>query len=279
MNRVHPFYEEQAEVHQVTVTPAALTLEPIQQVRRQLFVRSRQVVGDPDAPASTTHQRRFHEVVRQNRPCKRTFTRQRSQRTVLNERLHADNGVVTPVVRLTQLPEVQTSGKERPVDAGCKLLAARIKRVHTGRFWRRLDNPRVRVGFHQTHQTAQAVAAHYGVSIEHDHVAVLIPPATAEVIDVPAFTFHATTTTAVEDLAFTLYFRDQFHPGFLLGNANVRVVAVTQDIDVKMRRVTGCLYGLPGRTQTRKYAVNVFVTDRHDQRRTVLRIKGFIPDR
>ncbi len=128
--RVHPFDEEQAEVHQVTVTPATVTLQLIQQVRRQLFIGTRQVVGNPHPPTSTTHQRRFHEVMRQDRARKRAFARQRCQRTVLDERLHADDGVMPPVVRFTQLPEVQTGGEQRPVYAGRKLLAARIQRVH-----------------------------------------------------------------------------------------------------------------------------------------------------
>ena len=279
MNRVHPFHQEQTEVHQVTVTPAAVTLELVQQVRRQLFVRSRQVVGNPDAPASTTHQRRFYEVMRQNRAGKRTLARQRRQRTVLNERLHADNGVVTPVVRFTQLPEVQARRKQRPVNTGGELLTARIERVHTGRFWRRLNDTRVRVGFHQTHHTAQAVTAHDGVSIQHHHVAVLVTPAAAEVIDVTAFTLHTTTTAAVEDLPFALHFCNQLHPRFLFCHADIRVVTVAQDVNVKMLRVAGRLHGLPGGTQARKHAVNVFVTDRHNQRGTVLRIEGFIPDR
>src|SRR5690606_13814554 len=104
-------------------------------------------------------------------------------------------------------------------------------------------------------------------------------PATAEVINVTAFTLHTTTTTAIENLAFALHFRNQLHPGFLFCHADIRVIAVAQDVDVEMLSVTGRLYGLPGRTQPRKYAVNVFVTDRHNQRRTVLRIQGFIPDR
>ena len=198
---------------------------------------------------------------------------------MLDEWLHADNGVVAPVVRFTQLPEVQTGSKQRPVDAGRKLLAARIQRVHTGRFWRGLNNTRVRIGFHQTDQSAQTVAAHYGVRIQYHHVAVLVTPATTEVIDVPALTLHTATATTVEDLPFALHFSNQLHPGFLLCHADIRVVAVAQDVDVEMRRVTGRLYGLPGGTQPGEYAVNIFVTDRHDQRGTVLRIEGFIPDR
>ncbi|MNE49239.1 hypothetical protein D3C80_1437430 [compost metagenome] len=189
---------------------------------------------------------------------------------MFNERLNADNRVVTPIVGFTQLPEVQTGGKQRTVHARRKLLAARIKRVHTRGFWRRLDDTRIRVRFHQTHQTRQTLTRHHGVSIQHHHIAILVAPATAEVIDVTAFALNATATTTVENLPFALHFRDKFHPRFLLGNADIGVVAVAQDVNVKMRRVAGRLYRLPGRTQTRKYAVNVFVTNRHNQRSAVL---------
>ena len=130
MNRVHPSHEEQAEVHQVALAPAAVAFQLVQQVRRQLFIGARQIVGNPHAPAGAAHQRGFNEVVRQNRPGKVALARQRRQRAVLNERFHADDGVVSPVVGLPQLPEVQTRRKQRTIHPGGKLLATRIQRVH-----------------------------------------------------------------------------------------------------------------------------------------------------
>lgn len=100
MNRVHPSDKEQAEVHQVALTPATVAFQLVQQVRRQLLIGARQIVGNPHPPAGTAHQRGFDEVVRQDRPGKVALARQRRQRAVLNERLHADNGVVAPVVGL-----------------------------------------------------------------------------------------------------------------------------------------------------------------------------------
>ena len=46
-----------------------------------------------------------------------------------------------------------------------------------------------------------------------------------------------------------------------------------------MINFNGALGHIPHRKWAGEYAVNVFVTDRHDQRGTVLRIEGFIPDR
>ncbi|MNB90822.1 hypothetical protein D3C75_378860 [compost metagenome] len=279
MYRVHTFHQEQAEVHQVTVTPATVALQLIQQVRRQLFIGARQVVGNPHPPTGTTHQRRFYEVMRQNRTGKRAFARQRGQRTVLNERLHADDGVVPPVVGLAQLPEVQARSKQRPVDAGRKLLATRIQSIHARRLRRGLDDPGIRVGFHQTHQPGQTVAGHHGVGVQHHHIAVLVAPATTEVIDVATFTLHAAAAAAIENLPFALHFSDQLHPRFLLSHANIGVVAVTQDVDVEMCAVPGRFYRLPGGAQARENAIHVFVTDRHNQRGTVFGIECFIPHR
>ncbi|CCK18174.1 hypothetical protein BN136_4184 [Cronobacter universalis NCTC 9529] len=279
VNRVHPFHQEQTEVHQVAVTPAAVALELIQQVRRKLFIRAWQIVGNPHAPARAAHQRRFHEVVGEDRACERAFARQRRQRTVLDKRLHADNRVMAPVVRFAQLPEVQTGGKQRSIDACRELLAARIERVHAGGFRRRLDDPGVRVRFHQTHQAGQTVARHHGVGVQHHHVAVLVAPAAAEIVDVAAFTLHATTTAAIENLPFALHFGNQFHPGFLLGDADIRIVTVAQDIDVEVRLLTGGFHRLPGRAQAREDAIHVFVTDRHDKRGAMLGIYRLIPHR
>ena len=265
MNRVHALDQEQAEVHQVTVAPATVTLEFVQQVRRQFFVAARQIVGNPHAPAGTAHQRSFDEVVGQNRTGKSTFTRQRRQGAVLDERLHADDRVVAPVVGFTQLPEVQAGGEQRTVHAGSKLLHTRIKGVHARRTRRGLDDPGVRRGFHQAHQAGQAVTAHHGVRVEHDHVLVVTAPATAEVVEVAAFTFHTTATTAIENLAETLGFTADVQPGLLLGHANVRVITVTEDEKVEAIQVTRGCNRLEGRAQTGKHPWHVFVADRHHQ--------------
>lgn len=47
MNRVHPSDKEQAEVHQVALTPATVAFQLVQQVRRQFLIGARQIVGNP----------------------------------------------------------------------------------------------------------------------------------------------------------------------------------------------------------------------------------------
>ena len=270
MHRVHAFDQEQTEVHQVTVAPAAVTLEFIQQVRRQFFVAARQVVSDPHAPTGTAHQRGFNEIVGQNRPRKRALARQRRQGAVLDKRLHADDRVVAPVMGFTQLPEVQTGGEQRAVYARCKLLHACIQGVHARRPWRGLDNACVWRGFHQAHQAGQAFAAHDAVGVEHHHVLVITAPTTAEVVEVAALTLHTTATTAIENPPEAFCLAAHIQPGLLFCDTNIGVVTVAQDKEVKAVQVACGSHRFKRCPQARKHTGDVFVTDRHHQRCTRL---------
>ncbi|MNO76991.1 hypothetical protein D3C76_680860 [compost metagenome] len=270
MHRVHALDQEQAEVHQVAVAPAAVALELVEQVRRQFFVAARQVVGDPHAPAGTAHQRGFDEVVGEDGPGERALARQRRQGAVLDERLHADDRVVAPVVRLAQLPEVQAGGEQRAVHTGGELLHARIQGVHAGRLGRGLDDAGVRVGLHQAHQAAQALAAHDAVGVEHDHVLVLAAPATAEVVEVAALALHPAPTAAVEDAAEAFGFAAHVQPGLLLGHGDVGVVGVAEHEEVETVEVAAGGYRFERRPQACEHPRHIFVADGHDQRGTCL---------
>jgi len=270
VHRVHALDQEQAEVHQVTVAPAAVALELVEQVRRQFFVAARQVIGNPHAPAGTAHQRSFDEVVGKDGAGERTFARQRGQGTVLDERLHTDDRVMAPVVRFAQLPEVQAGGEQRAVHASGELLHARIQGVHARGFRPGLDDAGVRVGLHQAHQAAQALATHNAVGVEHDHVLVLTTPATAEVVEVAALALHTATAAAVEDTAKALGFAAHVQPGLLLGHGDVGVVGVAEHEEVETVEVAAGRHRLEGRPQAREHTRHVFVADRHHQRGTRL---------
>ncbi|MNZ38199.1 hypothetical protein D3C78_556660 [compost metagenome] len=270
MHRVHALDQEQAEVHQVAVAPAAVALELVEQVRRQFFVAARQVVGNPHAPAGTAHQRGFDEVVGKDCTGERTLARQRRQGAVLDERLHADDRVVAPVVRLAQLPEVQAGGEQRAVHAGGELLQARIQGVHARGLRPGLDDAGVRVGLHQAHQAAQALAAHDAVGVEYDHVLVLAAPATAEVVEVAALALHPAPTAAVEDAAEAFGFAAHVQPGLLLGHGDVGVVGVAEHEEVETVEVAAGGHRLERCAQAGEHARHVFVADRHHQRGTRL---------
>ncbi len=141
---------------------------------------------------------------------------------------------MSPVVRLAKLPEVQTGCKQWPIHAGRELLTARIQRIHTGRFRRRLNDPAFGLAsIRRTRPHKQSPVITESASSNH-HVAVLAAPATAEVIDITAFTLHAATAAAIENLTFATDFSDKLHPGFLLCDADIQVITVTKNVDIKV---------------------------------------------
>lgn len=231
--------EKQPEVHQIALAPALVALQFVEQCRRHFFPRAGQVVGDPHTPAGAAHQGRLDKVMAENFARQAAAAGQATERAVAHERRHPQNGVVPPIVRFAQLPEVQPGGEQRAVDAAGELLDARTKRVAAHGHRRGLDDAGARVRFHQLHQPSQAVPRHDAVSVENHHIAVGAAPATTPVGDVAGFAFDAVRAAAIEDAAKAFDFPGQIKPRLQLGHAQVGVIAVTEDVQVEMRARAG----------------------------------------
>src|SRR5206468_10095659 len=132
-----------AEVLEVPLTPAAVAPHLLEQRRRHLLVAALEVVGEPERPPRAAHERRLDEVVAQDLPAERLAAREARQRAVVHERLDTDDRAVAPVLPVAELPEVETGGEHRPVDAARELLHAREPRAAVDRRPRRLDPPHV----------------------------------------------------------------------------------------------------------------------------------------
>ena len=113
---------------------------------------------------------------------------------MLDKRFHADNRVISRVVRLAKLP----------VQTGCKPVAhnrrsrtadsARIQRYPYRTLSARLNDPAFGLGLPSG--APARTNNHRSLPSQHPaphHVAVTGCPATAEVIDITAFTLHAAT--------------------------------------------------------------------------------------
>ena len=258
--------EQQAEVHQVAVAPATVATEFLEQVRRQFLVAARQVVRDPHAPAGAAHQRGLDEVVRHDRARQAARARQRREHAVLHERREADDRVVSPVVRLVELPVVQAGGEQGAVEAAGELLHAREQRVAADRARRGLDDAGVGTRFHHAHQRRQARAAHHAVGVQHHHVAVVRAPAPQEVVDVAALLLHAALAAAIEQAAEAVDLARHRLPRRQFGDAQVGIVAVAEHEEVEALELPGRGERLPGRAQAGEHAIDVLVADRHDDR-------------
>src|SRR5262249_56571114 len=134
-----------------------------------------------------------------------------------------DDGVMAPVERFTELEEVHAGGEHGTVDTVGELLDARIKRVVPSRARCSLNDARVGIGFHHAHQRSQAVSGHHAVGVEHDHIAVVAPPAAAKVCDVAALALDVVLTPAVIDAAETAYRATQIEPAHRLHDPNIPV--------------------------------------------------------
>lgn len=58
----------------------------------------------------------------------------------------------------------------------------------------------------------------------------------------------------------------QLHPGLLFGDADIRVVTVTEDEEIEMLQLPGSLERFEGRPQAGEHTRHVLVGNRHDQR-------------
>ena len=131
--RLQPVHDQQAEVHQVALAPAAVALaarrsgsaaspRSCRRGRRRSTPPSRRAASAPPRRSRATGSRR-------------TARRGPGRRPSAQWRMNgcdADDRVVAPVVRLAELPEVQAGGEQRAVDAR-RRTAARARTACRGR--------------------------------------------------------------------------------------------------------------------------------------------------
>src|SRR5688500_12473006 len=102
---------EQPRMLHITLTPTPVALRRVDQRRRSLFVRAIDISSEPHTPTRFAHERGLDEVVRQNASAERLGSRQIRQRAMFDEGLHANNGVVSPIVSFVLLPVIQAREK------------------------------------------------------------------------------------------------------------------------------------------------------------------------
>ncbi|MCY1515597.1 hypothetical protein D9M68_501870 [compost metagenome] len=271
VHRVDAGLGHQAGVLQVALAPAAVALQLGQQVRRLLLVAADQVGHQPHVVAGAAHQRGFDEVVRHDAARHAAGALDGGQRAVLHEGFDADDRVVAPVVRLAELPELHAQREQATRHARSELLGAGVQRDVADGLRCGLDDAGGGVGFHQLDHRGQAVAAHHGVGVEHDHVAVVLAPAAAEVGHVAGLAVRAAGAQAVVHLDLRLVRAlgqrgAQVFPGGALGGGGLGVVAVGQHEHVELLGVARGGDRFAGGAQAGEHGGHVLVADRHDDR-------------
>ena len=116
MGGKEPPGEEQAHMLEVSLAPPTVPLQFVQEGGRSLHVAPPEVIGEPYAVPRPAHQGGFHEIVAQNVPSEGSPARQPGKLAVLHEGFDPDNGVVSPVLGVAELPEVKAGGEHGAVE-------------------------------------------------------------------------------------------------------------------------------------------------------------------
>src|SRR5215475_12144515 len=131
---------------------------------------------------------------------------------MLHERGDADDGVVSPVMRFAQLPEMQAGREYRTVRGTGKLLHPRKQRIATCGARHGLDDSGARIALRNQHEPGQTLPRHYAVRIENHHVAIVATPTTAKVRDVAALALDAVLAPTIEDASESIHRAAQLRP-------------------------------------------------------------------
>ncbi len=193
------------------------------------------------------------------------------QGAVVHEGLHADDGVVAPVVGFAELPELHAQREQPAGDARGELLGTGVQRDVADGLRGGLDDAGTRMGFHELGHGDDAVAAHHAVGVEDHHVLVVLAPAAAEIGHVAGLAVAAAGAQAVVHLDLRLVgvggqHGAQFFPGGALGGGDLGVIAVGEHEDVEGLRMARGGHRFAGGAQAGEHRGHVLVADRHDDR-------------
>src|SRR5437899_7669485 len=151
-----------------------------------------------------------------------------------HERRDADDRVVTPIVRLAKLPEMQSGSEQWPIDLGGELVDAREQGLTTGGDRRRLDDAGGWIGFGEAHESCEAIARHQAVGVEHHHITIARAPAATEIGDVAALALDPELAPAIENAPESPELATKLEPRLAFANARVGVRRIGQHAKVEM---------------------------------------------
>ena len=114
-----------------------------------------------------------------------------------------------------------------------ELQHARKGRLCLNRLRRRLQDACLRIRLHDLHHAHERLRLHHAVGVQHDHVAVTLAPAAAEVTDVAALSVQRDVAFAVKNAPEPLELLAQVDPTDLLLDPLVRVSGIAEDKEVE----------------------------------------------
>ncbi len=187
-----------------------------------------------------------------------------------HERGDPNDGIVSPIGRMSHHPEIEPGREHRPTQALHELLHSGQRGAGVDDERNRLKDADTRMGFHPPHELDHGVAVHQAVGVEHDHIAELPAPAATEISHVAALALEIDPPAAVMDAPFRAEFAHRLCPGALLLDQHVRLTGVAEYEKREPVPLASGLQRQPGRAQPREYPLRIFIADRHQERRARL---------
>ena len=189
---------------------------------------------------------------------------QDGQAAAFGEGVHADDGVVPPVVAVFALPGGNATGDDGAVEGAGELDGARQEGFAANEARHGLQEAEARFGVHARDHFDEGVGVHQAVGVEHDHVGVAAAPAAHEVFDVAGFAADVLCAAAVPDGDGRAFAQDVQCPCF--AEPGVGFLRVGDDEDFAARRDGGLADLLCHRQECGVGHRRVFAVNGHDQR-------------
>ena len=191
--------EEDLDLLDIALRPAAVTRGEVNDGRRGFFVRPNNVARDLDPPTGAAQERGFNEIVAQDLAAQRLLARKVGQGGVRCKRRKSDDRVMAPEVSSPARPPGQAGAEQAAMYAQRQLLGpCRIgPRAHDDR--QRLDQRRAWSRIHAVHQLENGFRRDEAVRVKFQHVLVTAAPALDEIVDVTLLLLRVLAAAAIPE--------------------------------------------------------------------------------
>src|SRR5687768_14402558 len=144
-----------------------------------------------------------------------------------------NNGIMAPIITLTQLPETLACRKHGAIRPARELLQSSEERIAVDRGRSRLNDSCLRVLLHHLSQPNNCFAGHDAVGVEDDHVIIVSSPAAQEFGDVAALTPNVIAPMPIKNSAKALHRGAELCPRNLLFGLPDRITGIAQYEKIK----------------------------------------------
>src|ERR1044071_4616879 len=118
--------EQQPQVLHVSLAPAPVALQVVEERRRHLLVAAPEIAREPDFPAGASHKSRLDEIVAHDLAAERRPAGKTVESQLIDDRLVPEIRVVTKMGSSAELPVMESRRKHRAIDASSELLRAGV---------------------------------------------------------------------------------------------------------------------------------------------------------